>query len=181
MTRRRARGAGEGTIVRRSDGRWCAAVRLEGGRRKYFFARTREEAAQKLTKAIGRRLDGLPLPNEKVTLGSYLEDWLEHAVQRNVRPWTYRGYEVHVRRHIVPELGSVPLAKLTPAQVRQWVSKKLASGLAPKTVHYMKGTLRTALNQALEDGLVVRNVAAAVRTSKKVTHKARPLDSCCFV
>src|SRR5262249_55544011 len=31
-------------------------------------------------------------------------------------------------------------------------------------------------NQAVEDGLVVRNVAAPVRTSKKVSKKARPLD-----
>ena len=40
----------------------------------------------------------------------------------------------------------------------------------------MKGTLRTALNQAVEDGLVVRNVAAPVRTNKRVSKKARPLD-----
>jgi integrase len=76
----------------------------------------------------------------------------------------------------VPELGKIALAKLTTGQVRQWVSKKLSGGLAPKTVHYIKGTLRTALNQAVEDGLVVRNAAAPVRASKKVSKKARPLD-----
>jgi integrase len=170
------RGAGEGTIVLRSDGRWCVALRLEGGRRKYLYGRTREDVAGKLTRAIGRRLDGLSLPNERATLAVFLEDWLEHSARPNVRPWTYRGYEVHVRRHIIPDLGRLPLAKLTTADVRRWVSGKLEAGLAPKTVHYMKGTLRTALNQAVDDGLVVRNVAVPVRTSKKVVRKARPLD-----
>lgn len=160
----------------RSDGRWCAALRLAGGSRKYFYGRTRDEVAEKLVKAIGRKLDGLPVPNERLTLATFLDEWLEHTVRQNVRPWTYRGYEVHVRRHIVPELGKIPLAKLTTGQVRQWVSKKLSAGLAPKTVHYMKGTLRTALHQAVEDGLVARNVAAPVRTSKKVSKKPHPLD-----
>ena len=139
-SRKRARGAGEGTIVRRKDGRWCAALRTDDGKRKYYYGHTRDEAAEKLNRAIGRRLDGLPQPNERITLAAYLQDWLEYTVRRNVRPWTYRGYEVHVRRHIVPALGKVPLAKLTTAQVRRWVSQKLDSGLAPKSVHYMKTT-----------------------------------------
>lgn len=79
-------------------------------------------------------------------------------------------------RHIVPALGKVPLAKLTTAQVRRWVSQKLDTGLAPKSVHYMKTTLSTALNQAVGDGLVARNVAASVRTTKKPKNRARPLD-----
>src|SRR5215472_18581558 len=92
VPRRRARGAGEGTIVLRSDGRWSAALRLTGGRRKYFYGRTREQVAEKLVKAIGRNLDGLPLPNERLPLAAFLEEWLEHTVKQNVRPWTYRGY-----------------------------------------------------------------------------------------
>lgn len=174
--RRRGRGAGEGSIYKRKDGRWCGALRTADGKKKYFYGRTRDDVVQKLNRAIGRQLDGLPLPNERTTLAGYLRDWLELSARPNVRPWTYRGYEVHVRRHIVPALGKVPLAKLTTAQVRRWVSDKLKSGLAPKTVHYMKTTLSTALNQAVGDGLLARNVAATVRTSKKPRKKARPLD-----
>lgn len=174
--RKRSRGAGEGTILLRKDGRWCAALREEKERRKYLYGRTREEVAEKLNKAIGRRIDGLPLPNDRITVRAFLEEWLEHTVRQGVRPWTYRGYEVHVRRHIVPELGKLRLGKLTTAHVRRWVSKKLDAGLAPKTVNYMKGTLSTALNQAVEDGLVARNAAAPVRTSKKPRNRARPLD-----
>src|SRR5215813_8034784 len=56
-----------------------------------------------------------------------------------------------------------------PVPERQFVDRRYLIALQRvKTPH--------ALNQAVEDGLVVRNVAAPVRTSKKVSKKARPLD-----
>jgi hypothetical protein len=40
--------------------------------------------------------------------------WLEREKQR-IRPATWRGRAMHVRGYIVPALGTIPLAKLTPA------------------------------------------------------------------
>jgi integrase len=37
------RANGEGTIYKRADGRWCASVSLELGRRKSFYGKTRQE------------------------------------------------------------------------------------------------------------------------------------------
>jgi integrase len=161
------RGHGEGSIYKRSDGRWAAVVSVEGGRRKFMYARTRKEAAQKLADALRVQSQGVPLPDDRVTLKQFLEQWLEHSVKPSVRPWTYRGYEVHVRLHIVPALGHVRLTKLTPQQVQAWINAKTAAGLAPKTVHYMKGTLQVALNQAMKWGMVMRNVAALVDSPRK--------------
>lgn len=52
-----------------------------------------------------------------VTLGEYSERWLE---QRQLRPRTKQLYRSLLDRLILPELGDVKLAKLTPAQVREW-------------------------------------------------------------
>jgi integrase len=43
------------------------------------------------------------------------------------------------------------------------MNTKLAEGLAPRTVHYIRAVLRSALSQAVREGLVQRNVAALVR------------------
>ena len=68
------RGSTQGTIHRRKDGRWVAAISLgyAGGRRrrKYLYAKTRQAVASKLATAIKTRQDGLPLPSERETLGS---------------------------------------------------------------------------------------------------------------
>ena len=56
---------GDGTIAKRRDGRWVAAVTLDGGRRKFAYACTREEVARKLTDLLGAKQDGLPITTER--------------------------------------------------------------------------------------------------------------------
>ena len=79
-----------------------------------------------------------------------------------MRDWTYAGYEVHIRLHLKPSLGRIPLERLTPQHVQALFNQKLKEGLKPKTVRYLRGTLRTALNEAVRWGLISRNAAALV-------------------
>jgi hypothetical protein len=60
--RGRTRGNDEGTVYQRQDGRWVAAVRDVNGRRVYRYARTRAEAAAKLTLALKATAGGIALP-----------------------------------------------------------------------------------------------------------------------
>ena len=153
------RGNGEGSIHQRADGKWCAAITVEGSRRRVLYGRTRQEVADKLTDALRARREGTLTAGSRLTVAGYLDQWLRDMVKPSVRPWTYRGYEVLARLHIVPEIGQVRLDKLTPAHVQALMNRKREAGLSPKTVQYMRGVLRTALNRALRWGLVARNVA----------------------
>lgn len=108
------------------------------------------------------------------TLGDYLDQWLAEVARPRVREWTYSGYEVHIRRHIKPTLGRIPLDRLTPQHVQSLLNKKLHEGLKPKTVRYMRGTLRTALNEAVRWGLVARNVAALVEGPRVERYRIQP-------
>jgi integrase len=154
------RGQGEGSIYRRADGRWCAAVKLEGGGRRVFYGRTRREAADKLHAAMEARRHGASLATAGLTTAMFLERWLTESVAPKVRPKTYDGYESLVRLHIVPAIGAIPLEKLGPQDVQALINRTVGEGLAPKTVLYMRGVLRTALNRAVRWGLVTRNAAA---------------------
>ena len=66
MTGRR-RGHGEGSIYRRSDGRWVAVLDLgwrDGKRtRKYFYGRTREQVARKLARGLAQHQQGYEFAN----------------------------------------------------------------------------------------------------------------------
>src|SRR5215475_3426759 len=109
MPKRRANH--EGTIYKRQDGRWVASVSLPGGKRKSFYGQTRQEVAQKLTVGLKARLDGIPLPSDRLKVGRYLHDWLTTA-QPSLRPSTHKRYEALLRLHILPVLGHLPLARL---------------------------------------------------------------------
>src|SRR5215469_3424911 len=160
----RKRNAGEGSIFPRSDGRWCAQLDLgwEGGKRarKYIYGATAQEVQDQLLKARSDRAVGLPVAVERQTVGQYFADWLQNTVKTSVRPRTYVSYEQVVRSYLIPDLGRLPLPKLTPQHVRAMLNRRLAEGrLSPRSVAYIRVVLRAALNQARKWNLVARNVA----------------------
>lgn len=169
------RGNSEGSISKRSDGRWMARLSLPSGKRKYFYADTRAEVAQKLAAATRDRDQGLPVMGERLTVGQHLDTWLENSVKPSVRPRTHESYESHVRVHLKPALGKIALAKLSPAQVQAFMNQKLAEGLSPATVLRIRATLRKALNQAMRWELVHRNVATLVDAPKATRPKVEPM------
>ncbi len=157
----RRRGNGEGTILRRSDGRWAAAIVLDDYSRKWIYGKTRREVAQRLTKIQRDVAEGRPVMNERLTVGEYMNRWLYEVARQRTRPMTWRGYEHLVRLHILPTLGRVRLAKLSPQHVHSLIARKNREGrLAPRTIQYMHSVLRAALNQAVRWRMVHYNAAA---------------------
>jgi integrase len=109
-----------------------------------------------------------------ITVSEFLDQWLAEVVRPNVRPWTFAGYEVNVRLHLKPSLGHLHLDRLTPLHVQQLLNGKVASGLKPKTVRYVLGTLRTALTQAVRWGLLSRNAASLVDGPRVEQYEIQP-------
>ncbi len=170
--KRGKRGNREGAIYQRhSDGLWCAAVLQDTGKRKVLYGKTREEVADKLLAAMSDIRQGLPIPGQRLTLGRYLEQWLEDAARPKVRASTYRSYEQLIRVHIAPALGRHQITKLTPQQVQAFLNEKSREGLSPRSVQYLHAVLRHALNRALKWGLVARNVALLVDPPRVERHE----------
>ncbi len=155
------RGNGEGSIRQRANGTWEARVMLDG-RSKSVFGRTRQDAHRKLAAVIRHHDQGLPiLTGKAVTLASFLNTWL--AMKRGTRSYrTWKGYEALVRNHIAPTLGRLILSKLTAQHVQQFYTAKLQEGLSSTTCRHIHAALHTALEHALMQGLVSRNVCDLV-------------------
>jgi hypothetical protein len=64
---------------------------------------------------------------DKMTLGSWLQQWLEET-RHSVAPKTLQRYREIVDLHLVPALGVIPLAKLQPARVQTDYSQALVAG-----------------------------------------------------
>lgn len=175
------RSSSAGSVFQRKDGRWVACVNLGwvNGRRarKSFYGDTRREVQGKLTEALRDQQLGLPVALEKQTVEQYLTRWLSDVVKRTTRPATFRSYEQLVRLHIKPMIGNHSLTKLTTQQVRAMLNCKLDSGLSSRTVQYLHAILRKALNGALKDQLVVRNVAKLVEPPRGMPKEIQPLTT----
>lgn len=169
------RGNGEGSIAQRRNGTYQGAVRLPDGSRKYVYGKSREEIRRKLGVVIHSLETGTFSDAHGQTVAEFLDQWLQEVVRPNVRPWTFAGYEVHVRLHLKPAIGSLRLDKLGPIHVQRLMNQKIAEGLKPKTVRYIRGTLRSALNHGVRWGMVGRNAAALVGSPKVDQYEINPL------
>src|SRR5215208_5179236 len=109
---RKRRGKGEGSIYRRSDGRWIGQYEVNG-KRRYVGGKTRAEVSKKLTKAIAERDAGLTFDAEGLTVGEYLTRWLD-TVRGTVKENTWKHHGINVRVHLSPVLGATKLNKLNP-------------------------------------------------------------------
>ena len=172
------RGANEGSIYKRADSRWAAALTLgwQDGkrRRKTFYGNTRREVQEQLTVALRSHQQGLPVTSDRLTVGSFLQSWLVESAKPTVRPRTYQSYTELVRVHLVPGLGRIPLAKLTPQDVQKLLNRKLADGLSPRRVQYIHAVLRRALGQAERWALVARNAAKLVNAPRVEQAEIQP-------
>jgi integrase len=153
-----------------------AAHTAEGRRRRTLYGKTRAEAAAKLAKALSDREDGLVFDAGRLTVGDYLDRWLDASVKGTVRMTTYQGYERIVRLHIGPSLGRIRLKDLTPANVRGLYRERLQAGLSPRMVQLVHVTLHKALKQAVMDGLLPRNATDAVKAPRPERKEISPLS-----
>ena len=164
------RGNGEGSITRRKDGLYMARYTVQtptGPKRKTVYGKTRAEAAERLTRAMADRDNGLVFDADNLKAGQYLERWLRDSVKDTVKQTTYESYERLMALHLVPTLGRMKLKNLTPAHVRGLYREKLYSGLSASSVQRMHALLYKALKQAVNDGLIPRNVTEAVQAPRQ--------------
>lgn len=121
----------------------------------------------------------------KLTVADFLRQWLA-AHGPNLSPATKRRYEVAVEMHIIPRLGAVRLAKLTPAHVQQFLTydiqqgrrdRKGKPGLHPATALYHFRVLHRALAQAVKWGLLARNPCDGAEPPRPPRQEFAALDA----
>lgn len=157
---------GEGSLYRRRrDGRWIGAVVVgydEKGnaRRKTVSGTTRAETFTKLRDLQGKLAVGLPPPDDRLTVGELIDEWLVEVVPLRVTRATAANYESLVRTHIQPVLGSKRLSKLQPNDVQRYINSKLNEGLSVRTVRLLRGLLVQVFEYAVRQGRAFRNVAS---------------------
>lgn len=160
------RSPGQGSVIRRRDGRWVARLTLWDGTRREAYRPTPEAAREALRGMLDERRAGVVGTN--ASLGEYLDVWLAD-VQPTVAPATYKQHASIVKLHLRPALGRTKLRDLTVADVRRYLHR---SKLHPQTVAHHRATLRRALADAVREGLVMRNVAALAQPPT-VPHRER--------
>jgi integrase len=148
---------GDGSVYQRpQDGLWVGTVRLldaDGQRkRKTVYGKTKTEATKKL-RAITRMVeDGVPVVESRATVASVVTPWAATTLPMgNRRASTVETYRTLIRTLVLPGVGTVPLADLTPQRVEEWAATMTAAGKSPATVRKAMDVLGMALDVAVRD------------------------------
>ena len=171
-----------GSIQKRGNGSWRLVFDLDrdhtGKRHQKVitFRGTKREADDELSRILAEIKNGGFVDPGKVTVEKYLDKWLEHVATKTATK-THERYSEIVALGIVPYIGQVKLAKLSPMHIQSAYAEALQSGrkngkggLSPRTVLHYHRILSQALKQAVKWQLLGRNPADAVEPPKP-THK----------
>jgi integrase len=165
------RGQGEGSIYRRVDGRWAAAVDLgwrDGKRvRKSLYGKTRKEVADKLAKTLRELQQGITPADDRVTVADWVARHLDDLEARKAASHgTLKRYRGLLVNYIEPAIGRRRLAQLQPQQIQAYQSDLLRRGMSSSTITVHRALLSGAINEAVAFGLIPRNVVRLVKPPK---------------
>lgn len=171
--RRRARG--EGSIYTRGeDGMIVGRLELGRGpdgkrqRSKPVYSKDHATVVNKLNELRDNAAKGREQLDQTLTLGAWLDYWLEEIAPAKTKPHSLKTYRSHVRNQIKPAIGEQRLAKLKAEDVRalhKWirgatyVRGKDEKG-EPKRVPYSERVVEaahTVLSSALSDAVAEGN------------------------
>ncbi len=180
MSRQQKRPWGAGSIHLRGDGRWTGQLFVTESttgrrRRRTLYGKSREDVEEKLRTLVDLERRGEPIAPNSLTLAAYLEEWLNTVVSVRVRPNTLAGYRYHVDRYLKSGIGRRPLGSLTAREVRVYLDKLRGEGVGTRTVQYVHSTLRAALEDAVREEIIGKNVAKLVRVPRPPKQDRAPL------
>jgi len=140
------------------NGRWR--------QRWHTFKGTKREAESKRTALIAELESGDSIEPSKVTVSAYLDDWMAKAIKPSRTVYTYVSYRSTIEKHIKPHLGHIALQRLTPLDVQRYYQERKVH-LSEGSVVIHKAILTSALNTAVESGLLKQNPASRVAKAMK--------------
>lgn len=174
MAKKRANG--DGSIRKRKDGRWEGRYVVGHdpitGKMisRNVLGKTQAEVKEKLRTAIenSKRLDYTQ--TGKYTVGQWMDEWFEAYAKVKVRPSSHQTCKGYIENHIKPNIGDIPIEKLTSLQLQKFYRLLLTEGRIPriesekqpkrlsaKTVRNINQVISSAMDMAVRHKLILTN------------------------
>lgn len=163
-----------GQLIQRGESTWLVRVyagRDANGKRRYVNRTvhgTKKQAQAVRTKLLHQRdTTGTIHEPSRLTLGEYLDRWLETAAKPRLRESTFTDHRYRVGRYILPTLGDKRVSHLTALDIQALYSYLMAAkpegmGLTARSVRIAHNILNPALKQAVRWKMIPHNPAADV-------------------
>lgn len=156
-------------IYKRKDGRYEGRYvigRTPEGRTRfgYIYGKQYGEVQRML---VQRKAEMARLPRgpgrSQDSLALWMIRYLQEEVRGRVKPSSYQTYASLMNKHLLPRLGHMDLAYLTPGAVSGFLQELRGAGLSDGMARNVYRLLAACLHWATEEGAVARNPCAKLR------------------
>jgi len=166
------RGYGNGSIYQRGDGKWVAAIMVDG-KKRVRYAKTEKEAKKRLRELwqdtaveATKREDAIALPEVGLavpTVEAFAEQWLASAT---IKLATQQSYRSTLRYYILPVIGAKRLDEVKTQDVAAVITAVLKGGKSSRTAEYSYMITRRLLQVATDWDIITVNPALKVKRPK---------------
>ncbi len=129
--------------------------------------------ARRLRDKFSAEVQGAPATanRTRATFGELAAEWQAEQEARmaagEMSPRTYEGYELALRRHVLPFLGSRQVRAITPEELVGWIRRLRTAGYAPHSVHNYWAPINLVLGHAVRHGVLPSNPAERLTSAER--------------
>lgn len=173
------RSKGEGTIRKRSDGRWEGRYVNCLGETKSVYGQSKAD--------VKRKLQEITYTNDSNVFREIrgdieLDIWFEHYIdlkKRMIKARSLNQIKLAYRTHIGPVLGDILMCKISPNDIANLISILETKSLSPVSIDNVLKHARAMFRFAAEEGVIARSPFLYVkkdRTAKKTRRNLTDLE-----
>ncbi|MFJ8243728.1 phage integrase SAM-like domain-containing protein [Peribacillus asahii] len=131
-------------------------------------AATKKEAAEKVAIALKEiQLNNGQTFDKKALLIDYLPKWLENYKRHTVKENTFKMHERNVYKKIIPLIGHMKIAELSPTIYQMFINKIAEQNISRRTIEIIHTTMSNALNKAVSLQIIPKNPCYGVTIPNK--------------
>ena len=170
------RSNGEGTLRKRSDGRWESAITVgykSDGKpqRKYFYGRTQKEAKEKVAQWHEAQKQRRPagILKKEYTFIEWSDFWFEHH-KDDITPTTQEHYK-YTMRILQNYFGDKPISEFLAYDIETFLKETRKDGRSDSYISTCRGLLHHIFRKAAANRLIDHNPVALADKRKSRDEK----------
>lgn len=150
-------------VRKRADGTLEKRFSVKGVRYS-VYGKNSKELSEKEQELRGQIKENSYINNHNITLDKYHEEW-KNAKRGTIKESTELVNENRYKKHIKPALGN---KKIVDIEKRELVhlQKELSEKLSPSTVNLIFTHIKMILNDAVNDGIIIKSPAVGIKPLK---------------
>lgn len=163
----------QGTITKLKNGTYMGKIMMgykPDGKpnRKTVYGKTKSIVREKLTQLASKADLGILISSPNMDTGSWFSKWLTEHKKISLKPTTYDCYESIINNNIIPRLGGMKLKELKSEHIQNLVNDLYnnGEGVSTATLRKIYVIIKSALNKAVYDGIILKNPACFIQLAK---------------